>query len=141
MAGEEGERTGAFKVQDRRRFDESGAPRDQAPGSDPPPAPASEPSAPAGEQAGGATGAPPPHIDFTTYVILLAQAALAHLGEIPHPIEQGTRVDLPAAQQVIEILAMLKEKTRSNLDPTEAGLLDRVIYDLRMKYVERVKAR
>lgn len=138
MAADEDDRTGSFKVQDRRRFDETGEPRRDAP-------PAEDADRASGQSAGQPAGArtdgAPVHIDFTTYVILLAQAALAHLGEIPNPIDKETRIDLPAAQQVIDILAMLKEKTKSNLDPAETGLLDRVMYDLRLKYVERVKAR
>ncbi len=52
--------------------------------------------------------------------------------------ESGRRggPDLPAAQNTIEILEMLQEKTRSNLDPEEARLLESLLFELRMRYVE-----
>jgi len=40
------------------------------------------------------------------------------------------------AQQLIDILGMLREKTRGNLDHDEQALLDAILFDLRMKYVE-----
>jgi hypothetical protein len=45
--------------------------------------------------------------------------------------------DLPAAQQLIDIIGMLKEKTRGNLGHEEQSLLDAILFELRMKYVER----
>jgi hypothetical protein len=48
-------------------------------------------------------------------------------------------VDLGAAKQLIDILGILKDKTKGNLDATEAGLLDNMLYDLRLRYVERVR--
>ncbi len=48
-----------------------------------------------------------------------------------------TVVDLEGARQFIDILGILQDKTRGNLDAREAALLDGALYDLRMKYVER----
>jgi hypothetical protein len=69
----------------------------------------------------------------------LSAQALAHLGEIPDPMHQAVRIDLEAARQVIDILGLLREKTKGNLDSAESPLLESVLYDLRMKYVERVR--
>jgi hypothetical protein len=61
---------------------------------------------------------------------------LLHLGEIPDPTTNNPVRDLAAAQQLIDILGLLLDKTRGNLDHDEAGLLDSILFDLRMKYVE-----
>ena len=49
------------------------------------------------------------------------------------------RQDLLAAQQLIDIIGMLKEKTRGNLDQDEQSLLEAILFELRMKYVERAR--
>jgi hypothetical protein len=134
---EKQERRG-FKVEDRRRFAETGEARPQA---------AEEPTAHAAQEAAAATAgptpdAPPPlDINFSTFVISLSTQALAHLGEIAHPIGGEVAVDLGAAKQLIDILGVLKDKTRGNLDAAETGLLDQLLYDLRLRYVERARER
>ncbi len=79
-----------------------------------------------------------PEIDFATFVMSLASSALVHLGELSHP-ERGAQPDLPLAKQTIDILGMLAEKTRGNLTADEAKLVEHLLYDLRMKYVEAKK--
>ena len=91
--------------------------------------------------AAGSGAAHGPEINFPTFVISLSTQALAHLGEIPDPTDGALRVELIGARQLIDILAMLKDKTRGNLDGDEAALLDHALYDLRMKYVERAHQR
>ena len=79
-----------------------------------------------------------PSIDFSTLVVSLSQTALVHLGEATHPDERGnspTR-DLPLARQTIDLLGILQEKTKGNLTGDEERLLDQVLYDLRMRFVE-----
>jgi hypothetical protein len=49
--------------------------------------------------------------------------------------------DIPLAKQMIDILALLQDKTRGNLDAGEQQLIDDILYDLRMRYVEAVKKR
>jgi hypothetical protein len=44
--------------------------------------------------------------------------------------------DLPAARSIIDLLAVLQRKTQGNLDAAEAALFDRILYDLRMRFVE-----
>ncbi len=86
---------------------------------------------------------PPAHgvdLNFSTFIISLSTQALAHLGEIPNPIDRQLAVDLGAAKQLIDILGILKDKTKGNLDKPETDLLDGLLYDLRIRYVERVRA-
>jgi hypothetical protein len=79
-----------------------------------------------------------PSIDFSTLVVSLSQTALVHLGEATHP-ETGSKQparDLPLARQTIDLLGVLQEKTKGNLTGDEERLLDQVLYDLRMRFVE-----
>ena len=82
-----------------------------------------------------------PQVSFVAFVFSLASNAAVHFGDLPDPVTGETRPpDLAAAQQLIELLAMLEEKTRGNLTAEERQLLDRVIYELRMRFVEAQKA-
>jgi hypothetical protein len=135
MGHDEEERRG-FQVKDRRRFSESGDTRADVP-EEPAPAPASP--HPAG-QIEPPPGEPPPEpVTFSTFVLGLSTQALLHLGEIPNPLTRATERDLVAAQQVIDILGILRDKTRNNLEAGEESLLESVLYDLRMRYVELVR--
>lgn len=151
MADEESEKRG-FTVRDRRRFSDSGEPREEPEsGAETRQAPPTEAAAETTGAEGSATESaarsapageasreqPSAEINFPTFVISLCTQALAHLGEIPDPSAGDTRVDLDAARQLIDILGMLQEKTAGNLERDEATLLEHALYDLRMKYVER----
>ena len=76
-------------------------------------------------------------ISFAQFIISLGTTAAVHFGDLPDPVsgERG-ETDLIAASQMIELLALLQEKTRGNLDPAEAKLLDDLLYDLRMRFVQ-----
>ena len=63
------------------------------------------------------------------------------LGEIANPMTGKVEIDVPVAKQMIDILAMLKDKTRGNLNASEDRLMEDILFDLRMKYVEAVKKR
>jgi len=80
-----------------------------------------------------------PHIDFATFVLSLSHSALMHLGELPDPETNSTHVDLALAKQNVDILGLLEEKTKGNLTGDEERLLAQVLFDLRMRYVERSK--
>ena len=137
MADDQEERRG-FQVKDRRRFSESGEARPDAPAEpEPPPTPA-EPGPGPGHGA-PLRGSPDEPVTFSTFVLGLSTQALLHLGEIPNPLTRGVERDLSAAKQVIDILGILRDKTRNNLEPGEESLLDSVLYDLRMRYVELVR--
>ena len=81
-----------------------------------------------------------PAVDFHTFVLSLGSSALLHLGELEHPEAGGPRKDLPLAKHTIDILVMLEEKTRGNLTPPEEKLIPSLLYDLRLRYVDLLKA-
>jgi hypothetical protein len=127
----------AFKVEDRRRFSESGEPRAEQGEAETTAAPSPEGAAPKGVP--GESDRPAMEINFSTFLLSLSTQALAHLGEIPNPVSEKVEIDLGSAKQLIDILGMLKEKTKGNLDNVENGLLENVLYDLRLRYVERAR--
>ncbi len=79
-------------------------------------------------------------IDFTAFAFSLAQMALVFMGLEPHPDGEKTPVNLDAARQNIDILSMLEEKTRGNLTAEEAEFISKLLYTLRMGFVEVSKA-
>jgi hypothetical protein len=83
-----------------------------------------------------ADGPKQPRLDFNALVLSLGSSALIHLGEAPDPVSGNTQEpDLPLAQQSIDLLVLLQEKTRGNLSDEEARFLDTLLYDLRVRYV------
>jgi hypothetical protein len=85
----------------------------------------------------GAQAPPPmPELTFSAFVYSLSTSVLVHLGEIPEPITEKMEKNLPLAQQTIDILGILQEKTKGNLTPDEENLLTGFLYDLRMRYVK-----
>jgi hypothetical protein len=92
----------------------------------------------AARSAAGAEGHPSAagEITFGTFLMSLSTEALVHLGEMPDPAGGQPQPDLAMAQQLVDILGMLRDKTRGNLDHDEQALLDAILFDLRMKYVE-----
>jgi hypothetical protein len=80
---------------------------------------------------------PLPEVSFSTFIFSLSSAALVHLGEIQEPGTQQMHQDLPMAKQIIDTLGMMEEKTRGNLDPDEERFLKTVLYDLRLRYVQK----
>ncbi len=136
---EEEQSSRGFKVADRRRFVDDAAPEADAMGED---ASTKEPAGaePSAEAAAAAAadeaGMPPMHeINFSTFVMGLSTQALMHLGEIPDLEGGQPRLDLAAARHIIDLIAVLERKTQGNLDADEAALLERILYDLRMRFV------
>ena len=79
-----------------------------------------------------------PQIDFYTFIVSLGSSALVHLGDAPHPeTRKAAEPNLPLAQQTIDVLAMLREKTKGNLTGDEEQLFDHLLRDLRLRYVEK----
>jgi Domain of unknown function (DUF1844) len=74
-------------------------------------------------------------INFASFLISLGTQAFMHLGDIPNPTTQQREKDLPAAKQMIDLLGMLQEKTKGNLDADEERLLQQLLLDLRLRYV------
>jgi hypothetical protein len=136
MANEEEDQS--FRVTDKRLFDEQGRPRSEveekcggqaaAGGTASADAPAPGPAAPG-------TGA---RIDFPSYILSYYTQSLVLLGEVPNPYTNKTEEDLEAARHTVDILGMLREKTKGNLAPGEEELLESVLYEVRMKYMARI---
>jgi hypothetical protein len=82
---------------------------------------------------------PAQELDFSTFVISLATSAQVGLGAVPHPETNQTLQNFPAAKQMIDIIALLKEKTEGNLTEAESSLLDRVLHNLRIHYVRAME--
>jgi len=140
MAEEEQESNRGFRVQDRRRFSpETGEPRttEETEKVEEKPAPQQESSSfqTKTEQA----ASPKVEISFASFILGLSTQALMYMGEMPPAPGQPPYMDLPAAQQMIEVLAMLQQKTKGNLDAGEAAMLENALFDLRMRYVDLVK--
>jgi Domain of unknown function (DUF1844) len=76
---------------------------------------------------------------FGSFLVGLSTQALMLLGDIPDPQSGRPQQDLVGAQQLIDIIGMLELKTRGNLDREEAQLIEAILYELRMKYVERAR--
>jgi hypothetical protein len=132
MIQEEKEGGRGFKVEDRRRFDDSGELKQEFK--------EKEKKAEAGrtqQSAGAHREEPPPELSFSTFVMGLSTQALMHLGEIPNPADHETRPDFESAREMIDILGILQKKTQGNLEPDEKALMETVLYDLRMRYVEK----
>jgi ABC-type Zn2+ transport system substrate-binding protein/surface adhesin len=79
-------------------------------------------------------------ISFAAFVLSLAHTAAVHFGDIPDPMSgQMSEANLPAAQQMIDILSLLDAKTRGNLSAEERQLLEQILYELRLRFVEASK--
>jgi hypothetical protein len=73
---------------------------------------------------------------FSGFVISLTTTAAVHFGDFPDPVTGEKRApNIEAARQMIDVLAMLEQKTRGNLTAQERSLLEQVLYDLRMRFV------
>jgi hypothetical protein len=76
-------------------------------------------------------------LSFVGFVLSLASTAAIHFGDMPDPITgQPSEVNLEGAAQMIEILALLDQKTRGNLTAEERQILEQVLYELRLRFVE-----
>ena len=76
-------------------------------------------------------------ISFHAFILSLAATAAVHFGDRAEPgASTPAAQDLPAASQIIDILALLEEKTRGNLSAEERQLLELVLYDLRLRFVQ-----
>jgi hypothetical protein len=133
------------KVTDRRLFTADGDLRSDAVRErEEPSAPADAQEAPPGPEPAAADPGferrpveEPQGVDFTMLINAMAEPALLFLGEIQHPGMDEPAVDLERARIQIDMLDLLRIKCRGNLTADEEGLLDRILYQLRMRYVSR----
>lgn len=139
---EEKKKEKGFVIKDRRLFDESGDARKEAE------APVAEKKAeseaddtkvaPETAEAPESEEGPLPEINFTSFIFSLSTTAMYHFGDFPDPVTQKGQRNLPAAKQTIDILSILKTKTEGNLDEDEQQLLERMLFELRMRYVKEI---
>ncbi len=145
---DEGRDESELKVTDRRLFDATGQLRGELPEEEQTPddtaaaeaAIAEEPQEtrnPEGQGFEHRSLDEPEGVDFTMLLNAMAQPALIFLGEIPHPGTGRPEPNMEQAKLQIDLLDLLRIKCRGNLTHEEEGLLDRMLYQLRMLYVSR----
>ena len=84
-------------------------------------------------------GTAPRPLDFSTFLLSLGTSTLVQLGEAPDPSSgQDLPTDLAAARQTIDLLGILDKKTQGNLEESEKNLLNNLLRDLRMRYLQKV---
>jgi hypothetical protein len=153
-----------FKVNDRRKFNADGSLREgveivpekpkEEIKAEAPPAEIADETAPAENAAefenyeetenGGderlddIPGADDP-ASFVNFLSTLATNAAAALGAMPHPVTGQRSLDLETGKYWVDVLAMLKEKTKNNLHPKEQEFFDGILGDLRMQYVQMMR--
>ena len=82
---------------------------------------------------------PPLEVNFMMFITSLSMQAMMSLGIYPNPVTKKEEKNLDAAKYTIDTIAMLQEKTKGNLSSEESRLIDNILYDLRMKYIEANK--
>lgn len=74
---------------------------------------------------------------FADFLLWLATMTAVQFGDLPDPMSgEPVEPNIPAAGHMIEVIGMLQEKTAGNLSPAEAKLLDDLLYELRMRFVQ-----
>jgi len=80
-----------------------------------------------------------PEVDFMNFITSLSLQSLISLGEIESPFTEKKEVNIKQARFLIDTLDMIKQKTEGNLTEEESKMLDTMLYELKMKYVEKSK--
>lgn len=75
-------------------------------------------------------------MDFSAFILSLNASSMIHMGDIPDPHSMERSVNMPAAKHTIEILEIIEDKTQGNLDEKEKKLLEDILYNLRMKFMQ-----
>ncbi|MEY4700376.1 MAG: hypothetical protein RL326_563 [Pseudomonadota bacterium] len=129
----ENPRDGSFTVVDKRRFDTSGQPKED-----------NEASTQAHPEAASQfthrdspSASDEEPVAFNSFIMSLATQALVQMGEMPPPNGMEIPLDMEAARQTIDILAMLQKRTRGNLAPEEVRFLEEVLHSLRVSFINR----
>ena len=118
-----------FKITDRRGRGEESARQ--------PPSDAAKTSSE--QHSGTGSGAAPP-ADLSALLVMFANSALISLGAVPEPGVAEPHVDLDRARSVIDILVMLRAKTQGNRTEQESRLLEEIVYDLQMRFVQAARS-
>lgn len=143
MNDKEDQKESKFRVKDHRRFDMDGRERTEGSNIE---KPQMTESASINIQntdavSGGSTrangGEEETQIDFSSFVMSLATQALMQLGAVEVPEGVDMPVDKAAARQTIDLIALLKEKTKGNLDSAESRLIEEILHTLRLSFLQR----
>ncbi len=128
-----------FVIKDKRLFDESGDVRQEGPDREEAvPDQNTESATDTGCDDRGKEQAADyyPEVNFASFILSLSTSVMYHFGDYPDPVSKKAERNLPAAKQTIDILSMLKNKTAGNLDEGEKGLIDGMLFELRIRYVK-----
>lgn len=130
-----------FKFVDKRRFSETGDTRADAPEEEVKPkeaaraTPQAQPRAVREEVPADQAD----QVDFISFIIGLATQTMVMLGEMPHPETNQSMINLEAARQTIDILGVIEEKTKGNLTKDEERLMQDVLANLRLAFVNKMQ--
>jgi hypothetical protein len=80
-----------------------------------------------------------PKVTFSTFVMSLNTSVLYHLGELPDPETGKTFLNIDLARHAIDTLVVLEQKTKGNLSEEESELMKNILYDVKMRFVNKVK--
>lgn len=118
-----------IKVEDRRHFDKEGnlVSREEEPAGSKTNLPAQEPPE------------SPEKLDFISILFTYVHTALIYLGDLPDPSGAAVPENLPGAQQMIDILDLMQQKTKGNMTENEGKYLESALFDLRMRYLQKSK--
>lgn len=78
-------------------------------------------------------------VTFHEFIIMMSTQALFALGVVPNPENDKYLTNLPMARRTIDMLAMIREKTRGNLAQDEESMLDDVLHQLRIRFIDVVR--
>lgn len=88
------------------------------------------------EAGGGTEGKELEPLDFSTFILSLSTSVLMNLGLVENPVTGKTEKEPQVARQTIDLITLLKEKTKGNLTEEETKLIDNVLHELRLWYVK-----
>ena len=124
-----------FTIKDKRTFDSTGEVKEEPEGAEKEKGTVREKQAEQEKE----SFTPSPEVNFSSFLLSLSSSILLHLGEISDPHTGEKKKDLALAKQSVDIISMLKEKTKGNLIEEEEKLLEHLLYDLRMRFVQASK--
>jgi len=79
---------------------------------------------------------PLPKIDFSSFILSVYSSGLVQLGKVEDPTTGKKNTNLDLAKHTIDMIAMLEEKTRGNLNEDEENLLKALLSEIRIAFVE-----
>lgn len=125
-----------FVIKDKRSFDDKGEPREKKEEDEAKKEIEKEEVKKEKARRDDDQRAPLPEVNFNSLIISLSSSALLHLGEIADPSTGEKKKDIAMAKQSIDIISMLREKTRGNLTDEEQKFIDNILTDMRWRYVK-----